>query len=340
MKMNFGVATGRALRIDEIPRHAQVAEECGFSYLGFVDQPSMDRDVHVMMAVAALHTRRIGVGHSVTDPWTLHPWVVANATATIDELSGGRAFLGIGAGGPFGKTMTARPIDDLREAVLFLRRYMAGEEAEFKGVRMRSEWIRRQVPIYMACEGPRACRLAGELADGVVTARPNPIYTKWKLEQIEKGALAVGRDPSTIDVRVISQVYVTDTKEAALRESAGYAVNVHRTYQLLQSKSTEVADLRRRIERAEPGLIDDMRLVHDAWTPDQHEKIDTPSAKLVTSRVSDFVDIIGPLEHVTTRIEELGDLGVKTIECAVYTIIDKEGMMRRLRDEVMPRFFN
>jgi 5,10-methylenetetrahydromethanopterin reductase len=338
MKMKFGVATGRALSIGQIPRHAQVAEDCGFSYLGFVDQPSMDRDVHLMMAVAALNTRRIRVGHSVTDPWTLHPWVIANAAATIDELSGGRAFIGVGAGGPFGKTMATRPADDLREAILFLQRYMAGEEAEYHGVRMRSEWIRRPLPIYVACEGPRACRLAGELADGVVTGRANAVYTKWKLEQIEKGAQAARRDLAKIDIRVITQVYVTDHREEALRESAGFAVNVHRTYQLLHLKVPEVADLRKRLERAHPGLIEDMRLVHDAWTPDQHEKIDTPSAHLVSQRVSDFVDIIGSREHVTERIKELGQLGVNTIECAIYTLLDKEGMMRKIHDEIMPQF--
>ena len=52
-----------------------------------------------MMTIAALNTRRIKISHGVTVPYTRHPSVTANATATIDELSGGRAILGIGSGG-------------------------------------------------------------------------------------------------------------------------------------------------------------------------------------------------------------------------------------------------
>src|SRR5438067_637746 len=119
MKMNFGLGTGRALTISEVSEEARVAEDYGFTHLGFVDQTGMERYVHLRMAAAALNTKHIRVGHSVTDPWTFHPWVIANATATVDEVSGGRAFIGIGAGGPFGKEMTARPADDLRDAVTF-----------------------------------------------------------------------------------------------------------------------------------------------------------------------------------------------------------------------------
>src|SRR5947209_3996518 len=152
MKLKFGIATGRGLSPKDVTGQARLAEDLGFTHMGLVDQPSLDRDVHVMMAVAATSTRRLRLGHSVTDPYSFHPWYIANAAASIDEWSGGRAYIGIGAGGPFGKSIRPRPASDLRDAVGFMKKFLAGEEAEFQGTRMQSEWLRRTIPIYVACE--------------------------------------------------------------------------------------------------------------------------------------------------------------------------------------------
>ena len=100
MHMSFSVGTGRVTDIRHVARLARTADECGYSRISFPDTPAVNRDVHVMMTVTALNTRRIHIGHGVTDPLNFHPCVIANATATIDELSGGRAYVGLGAGGP------------------------------------------------------------------------------------------------------------------------------------------------------------------------------------------------------------------------------------------------
>ena len=142
--MKFAVGTGRNERIDEVAGIARAAEESGFSYLTFLDEQNLARDLYAMMTIAAANTSHIRIGQGVTVPFTRHPSVTANATATVDELSGGRVILGIGSGGGALGTMgmKTRPLAELREMVEFIRRYSAGEEAEFQGARMRSEWIR------------------------------------------------------------------------------------------------------------------------------------------------------------------------------------------------------
>ena len=167
VKVNFGVGMGRNERIDEIADLARTADEAGFSHMTLVDEPYLSREVHMMCAIAAMSTRRIRIGQAVVDPKTYHPSTLANAAATLNELTGGRAFLGLGAGGPFGKIMKPIPHNDLRDATMFVRKFMAGEEAEYKGQRMISEWIRGSVPLYLAGDGPRSLQLAGEVADGV-----------------------------------------------------------------------------------------------------------------------------------------------------------------------------
>ena len=50
------------------------------------------------LTFVALHTRTLQVGTMVTDPYTRHPALTAMAIATLDEIAGGRAILGLGAG--------------------------------------------------------------------------------------------------------------------------------------------------------------------------------------------------------------------------------------------------
>src|SRR5687768_4139786 len=128
--IEFSIGTGRNETVAEIQEMAHLAEEVGFAKLTVVDQPQICRDVHVLMTAAALATERIRIGHGVTQTATMHPLVIANGTATIDELSGGRAFIGIGPGGYaiFTKDGKFSPLGELRQTIDFLRRFMAGED--------------------------------------------------------------------------------------------------------------------------------------------------------------------------------------------------------------------
>ncbi len=343
MKLDFSVGMGRNLRIDEVAGHARVAEESGFKQMTFVDQQNLSRDVYAMMTIAALNTHRILIGQGVTQPYTYHPSVIANATATVDELSGGRAFLGIGAGGNALRSMGQKmgTMKAFRESVEFIKKYMSGEEAEYQGAKMHSEWVRRAVPIYMASAGARSLQLAGELADGVIFLGAHPALIRWSLEQIEKGAQKAGRDPSTIDTWLRTLVYVAESKEEARRECASYAGSAaQHWYWYLQGNRPEVAEIGERIEHAEPGIIDEFKRVYQAWNEHEHEKTDAAHAKVVTQRVIDFFHLTGTPDDICERIDQIGRLGVKTISATVFTVIDKKGMMREIGDRIMPHFRN
>src|SRR5207249_7477319 len=79
---------------------AKLAEERGFEYFGHADQRfAGEKDVFVALAADALNTRTIKLGPCVSDPFTRIPAMLAVAIASLDELSGGRAVLTLGAGG-------------------------------------------------------------------------------------------------------------------------------------------------------------------------------------------------------------------------------------------------
>ena len=343
MKMNFAAAMGSNLRMDEVADHARVAEETGYSHIAYVDQPYINPDVFVMMTVAAQSTHRIHIGQAVTDPYTYRPWVIANSTASVNELSGGRAFVGIGAGGPWGKMMNPIPQREFREAVVFIKKYLAGEEAECQGVKMRSTWIPRPLPVYVAASGPRACQLAGELGDGVLLSiGVNPTILKWRMEYVEKGALKAGRDLSKLDIWIQTMIYVADSKEAARREVVGYvATQANAAYWLLkQNHKPEIQDLGERLEREHPGIINEFKAVYEGYDYYKHERTDSPQGKLVTQRLIDFFHLTGTPEDICEGIDKVAQTGVKTICAALYTIVDKKDMMREIGNRIMPHFRN
>ena len=97
---------------------ATLADRLGYHCVWEVEHHGLYEYSHssapeIFLAFVAARTKRIRIGHGVTNPYTRHPSVTANATATIDELSGGRAFLGIGAGFSSVETMGihGRPVN-------------------------------------------------------------------------------------------------------------------------------------------------------------------------------------------------------------------------------------
>src|SRR4029453_2015487 len=207
------------------------AEIQGFDWLGVADSQSVFRELYVALAQAALHTRRIRLGPLVTNPLTRHLVVTASAISSVDELSGGRAVLGLGSGDSALYTIGAPPatLAGLEEAVVTLGRLTAGETVEREGRTLRVQRSTRRVlpggrgpgggggegegrtlrvqrstrrvPVYLAAEGPKPLELAGRLADGgIVGLGPTPEVIALSLDAIERGARAAGRRLRDIDV--------------------------------------------------------------------------------------------------------------------------------------------
>ncbi len=347
--MSFGIGLGAELRFDEVAEHSRVADEAGFSHVTFVDQSNVSRECFGMMTIAATATRRIQIGHGVCDPIMYHPAVIANFTASLRELTGGRVFIGFGAGDPSAGKATKRPatLQAQRETANFLRRYTAGEDAELWGMTWHSEWIRntqwagQPIPIVMGPLGPKTLQLAGEVADQVlVFGAGEPEIVKWNIEQVHKGAERAGRDPSTIKIWARTEVYPSGTKEEARREVSSYAAScgsvLYRA--IFKRNSEEAQDLYRRLEKKQPGLVDEYRHIYENFDPYMHESINAPHAKLATQRVIDSINLSGPVEEIDERIYDLSEIGVFGVSCVQYAIVDQKRNMQEIADRIMPQF--
>src|SRR5215470_692614 len=155
---------------------ARAAERAGFSTVWFAENP-YNRGVLPSMAACALATTTIRIGIGVFNPWNRHPTLIAMEMGALDELSGGRAALGIGAGIKVAQMglPAHRPIAAVRDAIRIIRPLLRGEQVDYAGkvfaadkVRLEFPLRRPDLPILMAAVGDQALGLCGEAADGLM----------------------------------------------------------------------------------------------------------------------------------------------------------------------------
>ena len=156
----------------------KMAEDLGFDRLWHSNE-KFGWDMIASMTLTAVHTDRIGIGAALVDPYSVHPCISAAAVSTVDEISGGRVVMGIGAGGagfPVMGVARSKPAGAIREAVEVMRGMWRGEtvtvEGEVvhcKGGRLHYE-SRSDIPVVIATRGRAVLRLAGETGDGAMLA--------------------------------------------------------------------------------------------------------------------------------------------------------------------------
>ena len=141
-----------------------------FDYVGVADSQSLARELYVTLGVVAASTERVMLGPTVSNPLTRHPAVAASAIASINELSKGRAFMGLGSGDSAVLNLGLRParLAELHHYIQSVREMLAGETAEFRGDRAHVRWSSTAIPIAMSAEGPRTLAMAGSVADAAI----------------------------------------------------------------------------------------------------------------------------------------------------------------------------
>ena len=96
--LRFGIRIAAIEPPEKFVESVKLAEELGFDSIWIPDS-RLHFDLYVSLALAALNTTKIRLGSAVTNPYTRHPAMTAVGIASVDQLSGGRAALGLGAGG-------------------------------------------------------------------------------------------------------------------------------------------------------------------------------------------------------------------------------------------------
>jgi len=185
----------------------EYAERLGFHRAWVPDSQMIWSDCYSTLALAAVNTDRILLGTGMTVPPTRIAPVTAQAIGGINQLAPGRVFLGIATGNTAMRLLghPSAPPSELREYIRVVRALLDGEAVDFnfRGVTAEIQFMHRdrhyinldhRIPIYVAANGPKALRIAGELADGWVTGGGfSAEILARELAQVRDTAAAVGR---------------------------------------------------------------------------------------------------------------------------------------------------
>jgi 5,10-methylenetetrahydromethanopterin reductase len=196
--------------VGSAPEYARQLEDWGYDTIWCPDE-RFERSPYVVLALAAGATKGARLGVSVTNPYTRHPLITGSAVATLNELSGGRAVLGLGAGAStlferHGMERPHLPTVAIREAVEMLRPFLEGRRVDQAGRTHRLtgadiDFESRPVPIYVAARGPRLLQLAGEVADGVIVGSlTSEEGLRYALGNVELGLERSGRGMDELEV--------------------------------------------------------------------------------------------------------------------------------------------
>jgi len=198
---------------------ARIGESLGYRAMFMPEVGS--RDVLAALTGIAGETDGLMLGSGVLPLPARSPRLLAQAGATVQERSDGRLLLGLGTG-PATRGALAR----LRATVLMLRAAFAGETATTpEGEPFRLALVpERPPPIWIAALGPKAMRLAGAIADGVLLNWCTPERVAQAREELADGAAEGGRDPAEVTVGVYVRACVhADAAAARLAVSTAAA---------------------------------------------------------------------------------------------------------------------
>jgi len=201
---------GSARSVQAAVDRAKRAEAVGFEAIFFADSHMNNVDPYQVMAMCALNTKKIRFGTAVTNMVYRDPTITANSFATLNEISDGRAIVGLGTGdGPvYSLGRTATKLVEFEKGLRVIRDLLHDRGVEVPKTKERTASGRvtlkigkRPVPIYVSAEGPKTLRVAGRVCDGVILGTGFDLdVMEWARARIAEGAKEMGRAISEIDV--------------------------------------------------------------------------------------------------------------------------------------------
>jgi F420-dependent oxidoreductase-like protein len=298
----IGIALGSVhdRPFSEVVAFARNAEKLGYEVM-FVPE-AWGRDAFVTLGALARETERIGLGTGIVNIYSRTPALLAMAAVTLDEISGGRAILGLGTSGQrviegwHGVPMT-RPLRRLRETTEAVRAIASGSRRGYTGETLSVApgfaitlaRPRDLIPIYHASLTPRGMRQCAEVADGWLPYFASPETLRADLAVIAGTLRSVGRERASFTVAPFLPVIVSDDDAAARgairRHLAFYIGGMGRFY---------------RETVARHGFGDAAEEIGRLWEGRQRDA----AAAAVTDELLDAFAIVGDARRCRARLDD------------------------------------
>ena len=336
--------------LEESLRAIKLADELGF-YGCYAADETWHKDLWLLFAAAAKDTTNIRFGPSLSGVVLREPSLIAQAAATLDELTNGRAEVVLGSGN-FGLLAQyeidwahTKPLSRVKEGVHVVRTLLdegaisfEGEFFTYHGLFTFARPVQERVPVKMgSMRGPKSFEVAGEFSDGCHHALgySREAY-EYGFEHFRAGAERAGKDPNDLDFAAWV-VTAVGRDSAAAKQAARSMVGIYASSmpkELLERNGVDPAEVTPIVEAMNEGEL-------------------AKSIELTSPELADKLSFSGTPEEVTDKIKaQLDGTGVNHYIAAItdadivkaFTGQSVEGVatvdeqLRLLADEVMPNF--
>jgi F420-dependent oxidoreductase-like protein len=183
-------------------------------------------DAFTTLTHIACNTERIHLGTNIAQIYSRSPALLAGTAASLDQLSGGRFRLGLGASGPqviegWHGVPYDRPVTRTREIIDIVRAIWTNERVRYQGkvftldmgLKLLNKGHRTDIPIYVAALGPKNVAMTAEIAEGWL---PYPFSTEHGprvfKEALEAGTAKRAPERGPLRIAPFAPVYVGDER--------------------------------------------------------------------------------------------------------------------------------
>ena len=334
--------------LEESLRAIKLADELGF-YACYAADETWHKDLWLLFAAASRDTTNIRFGPSLSGVVLREPTLIAQAAATLDELTGGRAEVVLGSGN-FGllaeydiQWARTKPLSRVKEGVQVIRTLLdegaitfEGEFFKYNGLFTFARPVQEHLPVKIgSMRGPKSFEVAGEFSDGCHHALS---YTRqayeYGFEHI--GAERAGKKPDELDFAAWV-VTAVGRDSAAAKQAARSMVGIYASsmpHEQLERNGVDpdeltpiieaigAGDLAKGIELTSPKLADRLSI---AGTPDE-----------VTAKIRSEIEGTG-VNHVIAAVTDASLVKAFTGQ-TVEGVATVDEQLQLLADEVMPNF--
>jgi 5,10-methylenetetrahydromethanopterin reductase len=309
--MKVGMSLGISPRepISHTVQVVQDAERLGFDSVWIADVQMSMKDCYIALALCAVNTSTIMLSTGVTNPVTRHPTTLANGFTALNEVSNGRAIIGLGTGwtGVYSIGLKPAKIAYLEESINNINTLCGGGEvAGVDGKPYRLVTATGRIPIYVAANQPRILAMCGRVADGVILmGGANVEFTKWQMDHVRRGAQEVGRDVSEIKFDLWTNIAISDDRDQARDDVSHWVASQAETFNKWKQLPEFLVPFK-----------DDFQRAGESYNRLEHMSSHASHKQSVSPEFTDYVALVGSAEECLERIHELEALGLNGVTLA------------------------
>ena len=301
-KLDFKAAIERAKLADQAGVHSiWVAEAWG-------------RDSFTLLTLLAEHTKRVELGTSIVNTYSRSPAALAQHFGTLDELSNGRAIIGLGTSGPqviehFHGVKFNPPLTRMKECVEIINTLIAGTPLNHdgkifklsRGFTLRFEPPRKHIPIWIAALNRHSVEFTAQKADGWLPVMIPIDALPGAIKDFRATANKAGRDPKSVWVKSPGMTHVTKNPDRARAAHAGntafYAARMGTFYGEQLTRF---------------GFGDAVKAIREAWNTGGAKA----GTEAVPAKLSEALGYVGGLEGAVDRLraEEAAGIDIHNVE--------------------------